>query len=304
MLGRRVVLCALCLGLASPGTAAEVTPTLYAPKERIAFDRPESWAMKYFTSATLITGFGPPRAMRFGALRLGLEAGWIPSLSQAQRTVGFNGTKEEDLNKLPVFGRLRLTLGLPLHLSVTVAYVPPIPINGVKANLLSFSIGRPFRLTRGLTVGAALYGQVGSIAGDFTCSEADVQAGVDVKRNPLNCLSRSHDRVDANYFGTELSASYRFARAHGLEPYATAAVNYLDLQFHVNARYGTVIDQTRLFTRGATFSTTGGLLFPVTRRLDLAAEVFYTPLTVHRPQGGSTVDGLFNVRGMIAYRFF
>jgi hypothetical protein len=261
--------------------------------------------MKYFASVTLMTSLGPPRALKLGQVRVAIEGLWIPEVSDEKRVVGFNGTKSEDLNQLPVIGRLRITVGLPWKLSLTVSYLPPIEINGVKPNLFSFALGRPFELRRNFTLGVATYGQYGWVEGSFTCSESEVRAGTDRARNPFGCLEPSQDRVYLSYAGLELSASYRIVPAHRLEPYVSMGVNYMNLHFHVNARYDDVIDHTRQATQGATFSTTTGFIFPITRRLDFAAEVFYSPLTVKRPQHRSTtVDGLFNVRGLIAYRFF
>jgi hypothetical protein len=296
------ILCLLTVALApSPARAVE----LFYHREDIAFDRPESWAMKYFASATLLTGFGPPRPLRFLQLRIGAEADWLPHVSPRQRVVGFNGTKAEDLNKLPAIGRLRITLGLPFRMSLTVSYMPPIPINGVEPNLLSLSLGMPLSLTPDFTLGVSSYGQYGFVEGAFTCPDFAVRAGADPQLNPYGCVAVSNDHVELDYFGVELSASYRIASAHGLEPYGSVAVNYMNLSFRVAARYGEVDDRTMLHTDGATFSMTAGLLFPITRRLDLASEAFYSPLTVQRPPAHSdAIEGLFNVRGLIAYRFF
>jgi len=272
--------------------------------ERISFNRPEAWAMKYFTSVSLLTSLGTPRPSDWGTLNLGLEAGWIPSLSAAERTVGFNGVKEEDLNKLPAFGRVRLAAGLPLRLSLTLAYVPPIPINGVTSNVFSFSLGRPFSPLPHLTLGVSANGQVGSVKGDFVCPESEVRAGQDPQRNPFDCTQKSRDRVKMNYVGLEASGAYRIPGAYGLTPFATLAFTYMNLAFHVNARYGGIEDHTKLKTDGVTFSGTAGLLYPINSRLEVSGAVFYSPLRVKRPQNPSTTtDGLFNVRAMVAYRF-
>jgi hypothetical protein len=300
MIGR---LCLLVATLA-PLRMAWSAQTL-AVVERLDFDRTESWAMKYFTTATLMNGLGTPRRLLFGQLRLALEGGWIPFVSDTQRIVGFNGTKSEDLNKLPVFGRLELTVGLPWWLSLTVGYVPPIEINGVQANLLSVALARPFSVTRHFTLGVSVYAQVGDATGDFTCAQSEVNAGDDRQRNPFGCHAPSHDRLGMKYVGGEVSASYRIDRAHGLEPYTSVAGNFMDLEFRVRAEYDDISDRTRQLTRGGTFSTASGLLFPITRRLDVVGEVFYSPLVVKRPQNASsTVEGLLNVRFLIAYRFF
>src|SRR6266508_3758070 len=81
--------------------------------EDLAMDRPEAWALNWFTSVGVPTGTNIPRPIRAGSVWLSLEAGWVPSLSLHQRMVGFNGTKEEALNQVPVFSRLNLLVGLP-----------------------------------------------------------------------------------------------------------------------------------------------------------------------------------------------
>jgi hypothetical protein len=291
---------ALCGHSAVAGAVERLTTS-----EKLDFDSTESWAMKYFASVTLMTSMGPPRPLHLGSVRVMLEGDWIPAISDSDRVVGFNGTKSEDLNRLPAIGRLRVSVGLGWKLSLTVSYLPPISIHGVEPNIFSASLGRPFQLGRDFTVGAALYGQAGVIEGSFTCSTSEARAPINTPENPLGCLQPSNDHLYVYYFGAEFSASYRIRPAHDLEPYVTVGVNYLNLGFKVGARYDDVLDETRQSTQGATFSTTGGLLFPITHKLDIGSEVFYSPLTVKRPVNDyrTTVEGLLNVRAMIAYRF-
>src|SRR5262245_37294668 len=73
-----------------------------------SFNSPEGWALKYFTSATLMSGLPPPRPVleephKFGSVTIGFEMGWLPELSPERASVGFSGRKEEDLNKTPIF---------------------------------------------------------------------------------------------------------------------------------------------------------------------------------------------------------
>jgi hypothetical protein len=298
---RRIIFAAIAVAAVAVSSARAAT--VIAGKQEIDFDRPESWAMKYYASITLFTSMGTPRPLRFGQVRLAAEGDWIPNVSEAQRVVGFDGTKAEDLNKLPAIGRLRVSVGIGWKLSLSLSYLPPIEINGVQPNLFELALGRPFLLARNFTVGATAYGQVGNVTGAFTCAPREVDAGSDPVRNPFGCTAPSHDSVDLNYFGVEVSASYRIVPAHGLEPYVSLAGNYMNLGFGVNARYAGTIDHTRLATQGATVSMTGGLIFPLTRHLDLAGEVFYSPLTVARPNQDEHIEGLFNVRALVAYRF-
>jgi hypothetical protein len=299
----RVPRLAICSFVALAG-AAVVTPQLINPIQHLDFDRPESWGMKYFASATLMNGLGAPRRLRFGEMRVALQGAWIPFVSDSQRVIGFNGTKAEDLNKLPVFGRIEFTFGLPWWLSLTIGWVPPIIIRGVQANLFSLALARPFRLTRNFTLGLSIYGQTGPVTGAFTCSEDDVRAGQNPEKNPLGCLQQSHDEEWMSYFGGEVTLAYRIVHAHGLEPYLGVAGNFLDLSFHVDARYDATIDQTILETHGGTVSTDFGLLLPITRRLDLVGEGFYSPLSIKRANQPTHLEGLLNVRFLVGYRFF
>src|SRR5438067_4698509 len=140
----QLIVLALIASKSAGAAPQEVATELATGREKIDFDRPESWAMKYFASVTLMTSLGPPRPLRLGQVRVAVEGDWIPDVSEAQRVVGFNGTKAEDMNKLPAIGRLRVSVGLGWKLSLTLSYLPPISINGVEPNLFSLALGRPF----------------------------------------------------------------------------------------------------------------------------------------------------------------
>src|SRR5437868_5004096 len=77
--------------------------------QHLNFDSPEAWALKYFTSATLMSGLAPPiprlEQRHTGSITFGLEAGWMPRLNAERARVGFTGQKQEDLNKIPGLAR-------------------------------------------------------------------------------------------------------------------------------------------------------------------------------------------------------
>src|SRR5678815_4205502 len=82
----------LCLvALAMPARAQFVL----RDHEDLDFDRPEAWAMAWFAAVAFPTALSaeplPP-----GAVELSLEGGYVPTLSEEQRTVGFLGEKPED----------------------------------------------------------------------------------------------------------------------------------------------------------------------------------------------------------------
>jgi hypothetical protein len=284
-------------------TATALAQPVVDFEEEADFTRPESWAMKYFGSVNLLTGFGSPEAVESGSMDLGVEIDWVPTLSDAERTVGFVGTKMEDLNKTSVFIRPWFTLGLPSKLSLTLTYLPPIEAFGVKPHLFGAAMGRPLYEATSWRVGLRGYGQLGTIEGDFTCDEATVAAGSDPDRNPFHCEQVSEDEYRLRSIGLELSTAWRFDPSSKLEPYAGLAINYLDTDFRVNALYAGTIDRTALLTDGFTVSFTAGLGYAFTDRLTLSGEVFYSPLDVVRPPSTSAQnDGLFNVRSLITYR--
>jgi hypothetical protein len=266
--------------------------------------RPEAWVMNYYTSATLLAGFEPPRSRSLGSIEMGIEFDWLPSLSAKERLVGFNGTTEVDTNKCPVFLRPRATVGLPWHFALTVSYLPPIALCGIKANLFAFALERPLFEHFPWRVGLRAYGQIGDIEGDFTCPEDVVRFAPGSSPNQLGCQKKSSDTITMRYGGLELSGSYRIAQAAGLTPYLAVAVNYLDTRFQVDALTFGFHDRRRLAADTWTFSMTAGVTYPITARLHLSIGLFYSPLWVVRPpKTSSQNDALLHVRSMISYQF-
>ena len=301
--GRRWALCIALLGMSSSVASIASGQTVVDLEEEVDFSRPEAWAMKYFGSVNLLTGFGSPEASETGSIDVGVEVDWVPTLSDAQRTVGFVGTKMEDLNKTSVFIRPWLTFGLPSQLSLTLTYLPPIEAFGVKPHLFGAAMGRPIHETPRWRFGLRGYGQLGTIQGDFTCDADTVAAGPDPERNPFGCQEISEDEYRLRSMGVEGSIAWKLDPSGKLEPYAGVALNYLDTDFEVNAVYADMIDRTVLLTDGVTVSFTAGVGYALTDRLRLSGEVFYSPLGVVRPPETTTQnDGLFNLRSLITYR--
>lgn len=283
---------------ASPGRGQEVVEFT----EHLDFDRPEAWALNYFTSASLLTGLGPVEPRSPGQIDLGVELDWVPSLDREQRTVGFGGFKEEDLNRLEVWARLRLSIGLPAGFGLTLGWIPPLEIEGVEGNLFALALDRRLWASERWGVGLRLYGQVGETKGDFTC-----RAGRDERfppgspQNPFGCRAPSHDTATLGYAGLEVSGSYAFEAGPGL--YLGLAANHLDTEFQVDALTFDIHDRTRLLADGWTWSIDAGVSYPLHERWVIAGELFYTPLEIDRPQAsGSENDPLFNLRVLLSYR--
>jgi hypothetical protein len=117
-------------------------------------------------------------------------------------------------------------------------------------------------------------------------------------------VGESADVASLRYAGSEFQFSYRLPKNPKLIPHIAAGGNFLDLAFQTHAPVLAGMDETRLWTRGGTFSGTGGITYMVTRRAAFTVEAFYSPLWVKRNAAAPrTNDGLFNVRALLSYTF-
>jgi hypothetical protein len=273
----------------------------------VGFDRPEAWGLKYFASTSLLSGLPPPESpagRRTGSLTVGLELGWLPALDAGQRRIGFNGTAPEDLNKTPIFARPVVRVGLPRKFSVIAAVSPPFRVFGVTSRLFAFGLERPIVERERWTLSWRGYGQVGSVKGAFTCSRSALAFAPGSPNNPTKCVGESADVASLRYAGSEFQFAYRIPAMSKLSPHAAAGGNFIDGALQVHAPVEDGLDQTRLWTRGGTFSGSAGVSYLLTKHAAITIDAFYTPLWVQRsPAAPRTNDGLFNVRALLSYSF-
>ena len=268
--------------------------------DQIAFDRPEAWAMKYFTSATSLSGLATPERLMPGSLAIQFETGWLPTLSPADELVGFNGTAPEDLNMAPVFVRPRVALGLPHGLTVIVAVDPPIRAFGVTPRLLALGLEGTIHDAGPWHFGWRADGQIGTVTAAFTCPANVVAFAPGSVNNPTGCTAQSMDSTTLRYAGAEFQAARSIGR---LVPHAAAGANVVDSVFQTNAQTFGLPDHTRLQTTGATFSMSAGVGYVLNQRFTLSADVYFAPLTVRRMAGSaSSIDPMVNVRALVSYQ--
>jgi len=300
-LGRSVLALGAVLAVApaAPARAQFVVATTETPD----FDRPESWGMKYYASLALLTSMGVPEKRAGGTIDLGFEGSYVPQMSDEERRIGFNGTKLEDVNKTSFFGRIRGSVGLGKGLALELGYTPPIEMGGAKPNIFALALGRPFELSPAWRLGVRGYGQIGTIKADITCSADEAAAGDDLQQNPFQCVEPSEDESHQKVIGLELVAGYDGASR--FKPYVGLGLNYMDLEFDVNAIYsaGLVEDHNVQLTSGTTVSATAGLTFEASERWRITAELFYSWLQITRPPATTSAnEGFFNARAFVSYR--
>jgi len=286
------------LFLAATGVAAQL---IVHNDEDLASDRPEAWAMNYMAASSLMTAFGQTPALRAWDWAVALDAAQIPRLSAAQQRVGFNGTKEEDLNKSPVFGRARLFLGLPGDWVAELGYTPPLTINGVQPrDLVAVAIGRRVFESEGFTFSARIFGQHGRAVGDVTCP-ARIAGVSDPHVNPYGCQAPSNDQVTLNYYGLELVPAWTVGNWHG---YVSVGAMRTNLAVQVDAFTFDEHDRSHLVSRTTLPLTTAGLSVDLDPHWNVGLEVLYVPLNVRREPGAPTQsDPLTSARLQLLYRF-
>lgn len=305
MSGRFVSAVLLALLLAGGGLApleAQRTEVLDVV-EQLDFDDPEAWAMKYFASIGLLTSLGAVEAREPGSVELGLELGSVPHLDREQRTVGFGGLKEEDLNRSPVSARGRLIVGLPRGASLTFAWAPPVRIDGAAANLVSAAVDKVLVSGPVWTFGARVFAQLGEADGDFTCSAEDASFPVGSPDNAFGCEAESSDEVQLDYYGVGLTAARRAQLPRRPDLHVAVGAQHLDLEFQVDARTFGFLDRTLLLADGETFSAAAGASWELGGRGDLGLELFYSPLDVRRAgESSASNDPLLNLRALYRLR--
>jgi hypothetical protein len=269
--------------------------------EDLASNRPEAWAMNYMASSSLMTGFGQTLALPAWDWGLSLDIAEIPRLSAAQQRVGFDGIKQEDLNKSPVFGRGRMYLGLPGAWVAELGYTPPLTVNGVQPrDLLTIAVGRRLFERGGFTFSGRIFGQHGRARGDITCP-ASIAGVADPLVNPYGCQARSNDQITLDYYGFELVPAWTAGSWHG---YVSGGAVRADLAVQVDAFTFDEHDRSHLVSHTTLPFATAGMSIDLDAHWNLGLQVLYVPLDVQRQPGGPTHnDPLTSARLQAVYRF-
>lgn len=254
-----------------PGSAR--AQILIEGSERLADDRPEAWAANRATAASMMSAFGDATPAP-GEFRVAVELAEIPWLDADDRRVGFNGNKEEDLNKSPVFGRLRLLVGLPRDVAAELAWTPPLHHRGAEAkDLWAAAVSKRWILPDDIALTLRAFGQHGRIDGDITCPAR--LAGIDsFDENPYGCQAASNDAVSLNHHGLEAT----FTGGDTWRWHVGAGVIRNEAQVQVDALVYDARDRTRLVVRDTLPYFTLGLQRALGARWSVAAELLHMPM--------------------------
>lgn len=178
--------------------AAAVLPSSLAAQAREeqphGFDSAEGRLLGFYTASLLFTALGlaapgPPTRVAFG-----VELGYVPRLSDEQRAIGTD--KPENTNLAPVFPRPRISLGLPGGAVLEAAWLPPVKVFGVTANLVNAALSAPLGTLGGARFRARVGAPWGTVKGSITCSSVVAADGDAALRFYYDAICYGNDSED------------------------------------------------------------------------------------------------------------
>jgi hypothetical protein len=253
----------------------------------------EGKLLAFYSAPIVFSMAGAPEVMPPASIRLGAELEYLPKPApEIEQTGACFTQKSEHTSLSPVFGRPRLTVGVPFGFALEVAYLPPITIARATPNLLSFAVSNAHHYAVGPAGGTTLmlrvHGTFGNVKGAITCPESQLQQSD--ASSPCFGTNPSKDTFHPDMFGGELSAGFA-PGVGGLAFYGGLGANRLDPHFQVGFTNGNgAVDETQVelespVTRAAVF---GGFTAVFRRIFDLGAQVYSQPsdATLFRLMGG------------------
>jgi hypothetical protein len=222
-------------------------------------------------SVPLAFGPGGPPGDPTG-VTLGIEAARVPGVDPATATptVCRPGKGPENTDVLPALARPRLALPLMHGLALEASWIPPVRVNGVKANLIGLALTKSLGHRDGLAAAVRAHATFGSIRAPVTCDR-------DAIGDPTSeCFNGtvSDDRYSPNIVGLDVSVGWTMAGGR-LRPYLGSGYNRLQPRFQVNFtnQFGDT-DTTRLAVNLDRVILFGGAAWQLTDRLALAGEIY------------------------------
>lgn len=246
----------------------------------------EGKLLAFYTVPIVFSAATEPEATTAGSVRVGLEGEYIPKPDpQIQRTGKCFLQKSEHTSLSPVFGRPRITIGLPASFALEASYLPPVKIADAKPNLGSVAISHtqrlPFsRVTGGATLMIRANATFGNVKGPITCPKSALQTTT--PSAACYGTTPSNDTFSPNMYGIDLLAGVRPPRSvFGF--YAGAGANQIDPHFQVgftNGQGGVDRTKVQLENPVTRLTLTAGTTAHIQNRIDFGAQIFSVPLDV------------------------
>jgi hypothetical protein len=271
--------------------------------ERFDLDTPEGWAMAFMTTSAQNLGLMPPRSVNTRDLSISAELSSIPHLTKEQQVVDIGVTKTEDLNKTPVFGRLRVSVGFPWDISAEISWTPPVKINDSKPDhLWGAALSKPLFSNEKIGLGLRFFLLRGGVIASVTCSEDVINFPVYTSNeNPVGCVGLSKDRLKMNHEGVEVFLSFK--NSSEIHPWISLASSNLDSSVKIDAPLQAGRERSAIQSSGSTHTFSLGFSYEFRKNWDLNISSSYTPLDVNRPNDSSGNDDFWNLKAGLTIRF-
>ncbi|MGH7533462.1 MAG: hypothetical protein ACREL4_09250 [Gemmatimonadales bacterium] len=221
--------------------------------------------------------FGPGSAatdLGRGQVQLGLDITYLPHIDSTIATPTYcrPGKPPENVNLLAAIPRPRMAIGLSPALVIELSWIPPIRLNGVKADIFGFALARRWALAGAHHLTARLHGTFGQVDASITCTQAQIQPS-----GPPQCAglpAPSDDRFQPNNVGVDAAVDWRL-HGGGLRPYVGAGYTVELPRFRVDPN-NTLVNQRveGNYTRPSLF---GGLTWMAGPNVGVSAEVYAVP---------------------------
>lgn len=263
MPGLVLTLAALCL----PATAAA---------QGDCFPGPHSNEARTLASFLVPLAFGPGAApelvQEFGVAVEGASVPGVDPLT-ATPTTCRPGKGPENTNLLPVFPRPRLVVPMPRGLGLALSWIPPLRLNGVRANLFGVSVEKSFGRANGIVLALRGHATFGSLRAPITCADNAIA-------DPSSeCFGgrRSDDRFRPNILGADVRFGIPLAQGR-LRSYAGVGYNRMRPRFQVHFvnQFG-VLDQRRVEVNLERVAMFGGATWVLGPGLGLTGELYAVP---------------------------
>lgn len=269
---QRVLAALLSLALAARGASAQSGNDC-----RPGASSNEARTMAIFDVPLAFSSAVAPARAPAGQLHFGVELSYLPKVAPEVATPTIcrpdkHGPENTDL--LFAAPRPRAVLSLPGGFAVEAAWIPPIRMSQVKANVVGIALSRTTPLgSKGMLLELRAHGSFGVIEAPITCDDAALQdAG-----SPCYLGTRSNDSFKPNILGASAAVGWSLGRV--LRPYLGAGYNHLAPRFRVNfVNQFQAVDRRRVIVdlnRGILFA---GATWTPSRVLDLSGEIYSAPV--------------------------
>jgi len=270
-MGRGLVVAALCVSAANADAQCKVSS-----------ESNEGKLLAFYTAPIAFSPGTAPAVMRPGSIRFGAEGEYVPKPDPALEQTGACFTQKSEQTSLsPVFGRPRITIGVPLGFSIELAYLPPVTIARATPNLFSFAVAQTthfsFGPASGTTVMVRGHGTFGNVKGAITCPERSLQ-----QTNPTApCYGTepSDDTFHPDMFGGEISAAIT-PTSRAISFYAGLGANRIDPHFQVgftDANGNVDVTEVQLNSPLTRMTVFGGATAIVRQVFDIGVQLYSVP---------------------------